>query len=214
MEINCLIESKRCVILDFDGVIADTEPLHAAAYDEVLTQLFNISLPGSRFAQRYLGRSEPEIYRLIERDFGIKIDDARFRQARRKAFLGLVDNRDLQPNPFVERLVEEQQLTGSYSLNVLSSQGLDLIKALLRRWRLEAAFGQVVSCESRQVSKGEVFRHVSEYFHCLAVDAVVFEDSPAALVAARAAGLRTVAVRHSLNAELDLVADVSIIASD
>lgn len=214
IEVSHLIASSRCVILDFDGVIADTEPLHAAAYDAVLNKISNVSLSGAEFAKRYLGRTEPDIYRLLERDFDIHVDGASFRRARREAFLSLVDSRDLQPNPFVERLIAERRSAGSYSLDIVSSQGLELIDALLRRWHLDAAFDQVVSCENRRVSKAEVYRNLSEYFHCRAEDAVVFEDSPAALAAAAAAGLRTVAVRHSLNAELALEADASILSSE
>lgn len=57
------------VIFDFDGVLADSEPLHLRAYQEVLAAR-GIEVAATDYYARYLGFDDPGVFRAIARDQG------------------------------------------------------------------------------------------------------------------------------------------------
>ena len=62
-----LAVSLSGVIFDFDGVIANSEPLHLRAYQEVLA-LRGITLESSHYYDRYLGYDDVGVFRAMSRD--------------------------------------------------------------------------------------------------------------------------------------------------
>lgn len=64
------------VIFDFDGVLADSEPLHLRAYQQVLAQ-HGMSLEAPDYYDRYLGFDDAGVFRTVARDQGRDLDDER-----------------------------------------------------------------------------------------------------------------------------------------
>lgn len=64
------------VIFDFDGVLADSEPLHLRAYQQVLAQ-HGMSLAAADYYDRYLGFDDAGVFRTVARDQGRDLDDER-----------------------------------------------------------------------------------------------------------------------------------------
>ena len=62
------------VIFDFDGVLADSEPLHLRAYQEVLAQR-GMTLAASDYYDRYLGFDDDGVFRTVSRDQGRELDE-------------------------------------------------------------------------------------------------------------------------------------------
>jgi beta-phosphoglucomutase-like phosphatase (HAD superfamily) len=50
------------VVFDFDGVLADTEPLHLQAYQDVLGPL-GVTLTREAYYERYLGFDDDGVFR-------------------------------------------------------------------------------------------------------------------------------------------------------
>jgi beta-phosphoglucomutase len=63
----------QAVIFDFDGVIADSEPLHLRAYQAVL-QPEGIELDKKDYYERYLGYDDAELFQTLVKDRGITVD--------------------------------------------------------------------------------------------------------------------------------------------
>ncbi len=68
--------AKSCVIFDFDGVIANTEELHLAAYNQVLLAGSKavgrvIQISSDRYYSRYIVFGNFEAFRLMLQDHGI-----------------------------------------------------------------------------------------------------------------------------------------------
>jgi beta-phosphoglucomutase-like phosphatase (HAD superfamily) len=55
-------ESKRVLILDFDGVVVETEPLHFASWNAACQELLNVQIPGDH--RQLVGLSLAQIYAL------------------------------------------------------------------------------------------------------------------------------------------------------
>ena len=62
------------VIFDFDGVLADSEPLHLRAYQAVLAPR-GIDLATIDYYDRYLGFDDLGVFRALARDQGWKLSD-------------------------------------------------------------------------------------------------------------------------------------------
>src|SRR5579872_1132174 len=52
------------ILFDFDGVLLDSEPLHAACWAEVLAP-FGVNLPWEEYRERYIGLDDREMLRAI-----------------------------------------------------------------------------------------------------------------------------------------------------
>ena len=59
----------EAIVFDFDGVIVDSEPIHLACFQEVLSAL-NVPLDRDVYYQRYLGFDDREALTAAMRDAG------------------------------------------------------------------------------------------------------------------------------------------------
>jgi beta-phosphoglucomutase-like phosphatase (HAD superfamily) len=66
----------QAVVFDFDGVIADSEPLHLRAYQSVL-QRDGIALDKTDYYARYLGYDDAGLFEALAKDRGIAVDTAK-----------------------------------------------------------------------------------------------------------------------------------------
>src|SRR6266566_2818636 len=64
----------QAIIFDFDGVIADSEPLHLRAYQQVLEKE-GIALSREDYYALYLGFDDSGLFRALAKDRGIAITD-------------------------------------------------------------------------------------------------------------------------------------------
>ena len=68
--------SLRAIVFDFDGVIANSEPLHFRGYRDVLAEE-GVTLTESDYYARYLGYDDVGAFRAIAGDAGLTFDAAR-----------------------------------------------------------------------------------------------------------------------------------------
>lgn len=190
----------RAILFDMDGVIVDSEPLHEAAFREVFAEMgFEGETHGIEFP-RYYGKSD----RALWLDF---MEMHRPAQSL-EALLAWKEGR------FLEILRERQPLFGAippliatlaerYALAVASGSNHAVIDEVLSMRGLRRHFGAVVSVEDvpRPKPFPDVFLRAAELLGVPAGACVVIEDSAAGVEAARAAGMRVVAITNSLPAE-------------
>jgi HAD superfamily hydrolase (TIGR01509 family) len=183
-------------IWDFDGVLADTEPLQMRAYQQILAEDGHV-LDEATFSG-LVGRKEPEIWGHL-RERGIRpsapIEDIVERRA--DLFLALCDKEALQP----DRRIRELIASARGERIVLSSGRERVIRSLLVRWGLDGHFTSVHALADRPEPKGaELRRLVAERRSGSATwRGALVEDSPAMLAEAAQLGMVTVAVAHGLN---------------
>ena len=66
----------QAIVFDFDGVIADSEPLHLRAFQQALAEN-GIELTPQEYFNRYLGYDDVGAFQAIGRDRGVPMDDGR-----------------------------------------------------------------------------------------------------------------------------------------
>ena len=66
----------QAIVFDFDGVIADSEPLHLRAFQQALADE-GIELTPQEYFSRYLGLDDVGVFEALARDRGLAMDDRR-----------------------------------------------------------------------------------------------------------------------------------------
>ena len=207
----------KAVVFDFDGVIANSEPLHFLAYRDVLAEV-DVTLPESDYYRRYLGYDDNGAFRAIAGDRGLRWADGFVSDlVRRKAIRMEALERD-KSVLFPGAGAAIRRLGDRFPLAIASGALRAEIERVLERESLDDAFAVLVAAEDTNASKPapdpymRAVELLSQRSGTLAPDeCVAIEDSVWGLESARAAGLRTIAVSHTYSAEsLAGLADVVI----
>lgn len=69
-----MIAALQAIVFDFDGVIADSEPLHLRAYQQALAEE-GIALDRNEYFARYLGYDDVGMFQALVRDRGLAMQD-------------------------------------------------------------------------------------------------------------------------------------------
>jgi beta-phosphoglucomutase len=200
----------QAVIFDFDGVIADTEPLHLAAFNQVLGS-YGVEISKEAYYRDYLGYTDHDCFDIIKKANPDRIGRTSVKalmQQKSRAFLELV-----KEETCVLKYVPEflQSLAAANLLVAICSGALrSEIETILVQARLHDFFEVIVS--ANEVKKGKPdpqgfvltlqmlsSNHPGKTIK--AADCVVIEDSHWGLEAAEAAGMHTVAVANSYAAD-------------
>ena len=213
--------SLKAVIFDFDGVIANSEPLHLRAYQEVLTRI-GITLTATDYYARYLGYDDCGVFEALgsergETPRGKALGELIAEKSRRFQVL-LGSSNVIFPGAAecVRRLAAEVPLA------IASGAWLTEIEAVLERAGLRDCFAAIVSADDEIPSKPapdpylravELLgldpsqkleprtRHAPRTRNPSLSCYVAVEDSRWGLASARAAGLRCVAVAQTYRPE-------------
>ena len=191
------------IIFDFDGVLADTEDLHCAAFQRVARDR-DLALSRDDYYQRFLGLPDHDCIAAFCADAGSTLQAGeldRLVARKRRHFAELSATTDLYPGVAVVL----RGLHAHFALAVASGAARDEIEAVLQRAGVQNLFGAIVAAEDVAAGKPapdpflraltDLNRHRARPF--ASRECVVVEDSPAGVVAARAAGMRCIAVTTS-----------------
>ena len=205
----------RAIVFDFDGVIANSEPLHFQGYRDVLADQ-GITLTEDDYYARYLGFDDLGAFEAIAEHCGGGWTAAQLRDlVARKAVRLEALERDVSVL-FPGAADAIRRAADAMPIAIASGARGDEIRRVLARADLLACFTAIVAAEDTPKSKpapdpylralaelGSAGGHVLLAHECVAI-----EDSRWGLDSARAAGLRTVAVTTTYRT--GLVADVTI----
>ena len=208
----------RAIVFDFDGVIADSEPLHFRSFRDVLAGE-GVELTQDDYYARYLGFNDVEAFRAIGREHRRSwsttlVADLARQKAERMATL----ERDA-PVLFPGAADTIRRAAEAVPIAIASGALGSEIRRILDRAGLTREFTAIVAAEDTAASKPSP----DPYQRALALlsravdgveirpgDCVAIEDSRWGLASARAAGLRTVAVTNSYDATELASADLII----
>ena len=174
------------LILDCDGVLVDSEPIAMRVETQLLATL-GWSLSESEIIERFLGQSQESIIADIERHTGIQRSQwiSERDRLQREAF-----ERELRPIDGVIEALDRIQLP----MCVASNGSHVMIERSLRLCEMYERFaGRIFSASDVALGKPapDLFLHAARRMDVEPRDAVVVEDSPLGIQAARAAGIRS-----------------------
>lgn len=196
------------VIFDFDGVIADTEPLHLRAYQEVLANT-DVTLTRDAYESRYLGFDDVGVFTTIAQDQGVALSAdklAHLIDAKGRRYNELVGTEDVV---FPAARACIKRLGRTVVLGIASGALHHEIEDILIAARLRPHFSALVAADDVERSKPapDTYARATELL-CGALGRppspagfVAIEDSSWGIESARAAGLPCVGVATTYGAD-------------
>lgn len=200
--------SLQAIIFDFDGVIANSEPLHLKAFQDALADE-GIELSSDEYYRRYLGYDDMGLLQALVRDRelnwgGRQINDMMSHKARRLERM-LQGGEVLFPGAadFIRKAA------ATVPIAIASGALRHEIMEILEGAQLDRMFATIVASGDTPQSKPSPAPYMLAYERLGQITAldlertriVAIEDSRWGLESARGAGLRCVGVTTSYSAE-------------
>jgi HAD superfamily hydrolase (TIGR01509 family) len=206
----------RAVVFDFDGVLANSEPLHFRAFRDILVQE-RLTLTEHDYYTRYLGYDDVGAFRAIAADQQRQATDGEIATwvVRKAERLEALERGVSVLFPGARDAIARMARTGPIA--IASGALREEIMRVLEREQLTALFSAVVAAGDTPASKPDPapYSKAVELLRQMTGDSlqpgecVAVEDSHWGLVSAKHAGLRTIAITHSYSAndlhEADLI---------
>lgn len=203
----------KAVVFDFDGVLANSEPRHLAAYQQVFSAL-GVELTPEDYYANYLGYDDVGVFRKLGAVQGWVLDDERVSAlVAEKARVFDVDlERPDVLYPEAAACVED--LAKHYPLGIASGALRHEIEMILARGGLDRHFRFIVAAGDTANGKPwpDPYVRAAQLHGVAGSECVAIEDSRWGIESARAAGLKCVAVTTTYPAA-ELTAADRVIAS-
>ena len=203
----------RAIVFDFDGVIADSEPLHFAAFRDILAEE-GLTLSEAEYYARFLGLDDAGVFGSISADWtAAHIGDMTARKAVR---LETLERDRALLFPGADAAI--RRAAAAVPIAIASGARNAEIRRVLDRSGLTTCFAAIVGADDTLRSKpapdpylfaiAQLGRAAGEPLD--AAECVAIEDSCWGLESAHAAGLRTVAVAQTFDSAELAAADLVI----
>lgn len=199
----------KAVIFDFDGVITDSEVLHLRAFNRSLVP-FGVEISTKDYYQNYLGFSDFDCYKaLIEREL-IQFNEQQIPEIIKEKSqiyeqLARTEGRTIEGVSEFLKMLEDNNIP----MAICSGSLMVEIELMLDEAKLRHYFKTIVSAE--QVKKGKPdpegfllsLQKLNEVCNppIAADECIVIEDSQWGLKAGKEAGMHTIAVTNSYDAD-------------
>lgn len=193
----------RAFVFDFDGVIANSEPLHFRAYRDVLAE-HGLTLTEAAYYEHYLGYDDVGAFRAIGTDAGRPFaeGDVAALVARKAVRLEELERSGSVLFPGAREAIA--RMSSSWPTAIASGALKAEILRVLQHEGLASHFRTVVSAEDTEASKPDP----APYLRAVSLladsvpnlqphECVAIEDSRWGLQSARTAGLKTIGITHT-----------------
>ena len=199
----------RAIVFDFDGVITDSEVLHLRSFNQVLAQ-YGVEISTKDYYKEYLGLSDFDCFKALV-DKKVLQKPAKGIENLAKEKTEVFEKLAKTEGRIIEGVRDFLQMLRQNNIHkaICSGALLTEIELVLEQARLRSFFEAIVSAEC--VKKGKpspegfllTLRKLNrnQQNAILPNQCIVIEDSHWGLEAARAAGMHTVAVTNSYDAD-------------
>ncbi len=185
------------MIFDLDGLLADTEKLHQIAYQTVFSEL-DFELSGQEYANHWIRCGQGIDAFISKRNLAVDPDLVRRKKAR--LYRKLVSS-DAKPMPGAHELL--CSLQGKKQMALATSSYSKDACAVLKALDFEDFFCCVATKGSVERVKPypDIFLYVAKEMNILPEYCLVIEDAEKGILAADAAGMKSIAVpnRHTMS---------------
>jgi len=201
----------KAILMDFNGVIIDDEPLQMKAYQDIL-------------AKEYIGLTEDEYYLCLGMDDKTFIEAAYERSGKEPEANKVLEIMQAKTNRWREIVADRiplfdgienfiRKMAQEFELGIVSMARREEIEFILERTNLSDCFSSVISAEDVTVCKPDPqcyrtgFRLIDaahtqkNHLPITHGECLVIEDSPQGIMAARNADLVALGVTNTVTAE-------------
>jgi HAD superfamily hydrolase (TIGR01509 family) len=193
----------KAVIFDMDGVLIDSEPLHAMADNQILKDS-GIRAPEGYF-ERFAGWTNQSMWEEIKKDYTIALSMEQISELQLPLKIKMLNEGNYSPVPGIIELLEKIKEL-KLPVAVASSSPGQFIEAVLEKLGLKKYIKVWLSGEEVIHSKPEpdIFLKVAELLNINPLDCLVIEDSASGIAASKKAGMMCIGYRNINSGNQDL----------
>ncbi len=203
-----MISSLQAIVFDFDGVIADSEPLHLRAFQQVLAEE-QIELSAAEYYASYLGYDDVGLVRTLASDRHLAMDEGRVADlvARKGVKLQQLMHEDHVLFPGAADFI--RAAAAAVPIAIASGALRPEIVSIIESAGLEGLFSTIVASGDTPQSKPSPAPYRLAFQQLCSITGrdldpqrcVAIEDSRWGIESAHGAGLRCVGVTNSYPAD-------------
>lgn len=189
----------KAVVLDFDGLIFDTESVHTTIYQEMF-ESYNLEFPFKEWIQNIGTKANFSIYDLLEKEIE-QIDRAQLKKMNKEKLETLLNT--LKVRPGVENYLKEAQAM-NLKIGLASSSDYNWVSNHLNRLGLIHYFECIMTSDDVVEVKPnpELYLLAANELGVEPESCIAFEDSANGSLAAKRAGLTCVIVPNDTTKHL------------
>lgn len=199
----------KAVIFDFDGTLVDTTPVYLSVYMEVLRRDLNLE-PEEHMVRKKFGKRSTEILTEMLREMDVDprtIDVDYIVTTIREEFVSRL--KDILMLPGAEELIKTLKKGGKCRIGLATASRPYSINNILGRFGLDGCFDAVVTADDAVRSKPapDMFLLAAKRLGVKPGDCIAIEDAVYGVRAAKAAGMKVIAVATGASTREELEAE-------
>lgn len=204
-------------LFDFDGVLVDSEPIHLAAFNDVL-QPWGRHIDAASYAERYLSMDDVGVFRAELGNSEQGLSEATLQNLVETKSARIMERLEAHVPAYdgAAELVVRRARLGTVGI-VSGALGHEIAFAL-ERMGVRRAVSFIVSAEATAISKPDPAPYLAALDELRRRNhsgtAVAIEDSLGGIASAKAAGLRCIAVAHTYALEELAASGADAVAAD
>ncbi len=201
-KLNRLFADAEGIIFDFDGLLADSEPYHYRAYNEVFER-YGHSLDPDEYWVEWTSKGKGIAGEIERHDLDLDVDPIELRKQKFEVYSRFCESGEIKLFADAVGLVE--LLAGKRKLAIASGSWVHDIRAILKNANAESYFPTILGKESATKEKPhpEIFLNTAKAINLPPKKCLVLEDALKGLSAANQASIPCIIIRNKLNQDID-----------
>ena len=205
-----LINAKKVILMDFDGTVADTEPLNYLTWVKCMND-YGLEFNEDYF-KKIIGKSLTEIASTLEEIYQSKFSKQDFLNGLPKfieTFKELEQKNDVKIFDYVYDILNNFENTPKY---IVSNQSKEIINSVLSKHDIDKKFVKIISCMEEKTNKEKIYENAEQIFNVKPCECLLCEDMDKYIEMGKKFGMATIGVQHKYNKKI--VADYVIHMND
>ncbi len=201
-KLHSLLKNSKAAILDFDGLLADSEPYHYKAYNEVFER-YGHTLDKEEYWVEWTSKGKGIAGEIERHNLKLNVDPVDLRKQKFEVYTRFCASGEIKLFPDAIRLVEN--LSQNHKLAIASGSWATDIKHILRNANALDLIPAILGKESAKREKPfpDIFLNAAEKLNIAPTECFVLEDALKGLNAANEAGIPCIILQNDLNRNID-----------
>lgn len=201
-KLRSLLRSTDAVVFDFDGLLADSEPFHYRAYNEVFER-YGHTLDRDEYWVEWTSKGKGIAGEIQRHNLDLGVDPVEMRQQKFSVYSRFCQSGAIKLFPETMRLAD--LLGAHHKIAIASGSWTHDIRAILKNAGALHHFPVILGKESapREKPNPDIFLKAAESLGCSPSQCLVVEDALKGLDAASQAGMACIIIRTRLNEGID-----------
>lgn len=200
--LHSLLANCKAAVLDFDGLLADSEPFHYRAYNEVFER-YGHTLDKEEYWVEWTSKGKGIAGEIERHDLKLDVDPVDLRKQKFEVYSRFCQSGEIKLFPLAQSMAEN--LSVNHKLAIASGSWAKDIRNILKNADALNLFPVILGKESatREKPHPDIFLNAAEKLGCAASECFVLEDALKGLNAAKEAGMPCIILRNPLNRNID-----------